>query len=1088
MINWYSFTNAELEKLLRVRLSKGLTNAGALARATMRGKAADAAKERIAPIKRLLGCFGEVLSYIPLTLALCVCFLGIFFGEDSGCGIACTVLALFTVIASLLKFFLPMLSDKLTGRSAASEVKVIRHGILTVVSHDMLVPGDVVVLSDRDIVPCDIRLVNSENLYVMELFSDNLRRKYRPVAKNAEVITRTDVKLPERLWKNCVFKGSVVTSGRGIGVVINPELTLDEAMVILQRPIIEGRESEMLSKTPSMLPFLKRFNLSGMSAKESESEMLLREGKFLSNNRDGLSAVISLFEITAAAVLFAVGVFSGASVYDTFLFASLVMAFPFGTVCDLVGETAFCIGAYEMSKNGVSVKSLQSAEKLCAAESIFCKKKSVYRVKSVSPERVLIGRRSFEASSYYKNELAEIVGCACYASDVKSKKNSGKVTYSGEPADFANFEFAVKAGISSERGLEKYLSGKSEKRSPDGVLEGVTLHGKNELLIIKGSLKSILPKCSYFDSGNGIVPIDTEACDYLMQAVLSAEADDSHIASAVAIKRTAPNANAAKEGDAVGYTLLGVIIYKVNFCDDSAAPIAECRRLGISPVMFTPDISAGIEESARRIGIASYGEKAIEGFELAGMSDDAFFNDIDKYKILAGLSDTQKRAVIAAYRNRSEITAVCTDSLRDIKYAVEGDVVITSGNAAPTLKAMADVHCAREGFSSVFFAISGCRKILKSASYAVKYCAAALVSAISALSLCFVGVCVGTFINPYGSMEAAPPVSAPLLSILLFAVIPACTFALVFAGFSPKLLLRHLPKAFIDSAVPVKSLKNTAFISVITACYTLLSMLCAFVFESDSASAGFAVFITLSLSTVLIAMKSVFVRALSPESAEECVGVPPALAAVFCAEAAFILWLFLAYSPVSFATDFMIFRIGFLTLVLSCICALLVPIFSEIRNSLMGVISIEKELERIDAESKTVGEKAIISKSRRVTAKDENKPSAKTAPEKSADVGSVAAKESIKVHTERNAETVKDEKKTDVKPEAAEPVAEKSGADGKPSESKTEPKEISSKETTEEVKVKASKTSDGDAKKRLKLRKKLEKQRRIDKDDGWDVI
>lgn len=1081
MINWYSFTNAELEKLLRVRLSKGLSNASALARATMSGKAADAAKERIAPLKRLLGCFGEVLSYIPLTLALCVCFLGIFFGEDSGCGIACTVIALFTVIASLLKFFLPVITDKLTGRGNVGEVKVIRHGTLTVVPHDMLVPGDVVVLSDRDIVPCDIRLVSSENLYVMEFFSDNLRRKYRPVAKNAEVITRTDVKLPERLWKNCVFKNSVITSGRGIGVVINPELTLDEAMVILQRPIIEGRESEMLSKTPSMLPFLRRFNLSGMSAKESEAEMLLRDGKFLINNREGLSAVISLFEITAAAVLFAVGVFSGAGVYETFLFASLIMAFPFGTLCDLVGETAFCAGAYEMSKNGVSVKSLQSAEKLCAAESVFCKKKSVYRVKSVSAERVLIGRRSFEASSYYKNELAEIVGCACYASDVKSRKNSGKITYSGEPADFANFELAVKAGISSERGLEKYLVGKSEKRSPDGVLEEVTLKRNGELSIIKGSLKSILPKCTYFDSGNGIVPIDTEACDYLMQAVLSAEADDSHIASAVAVRRTPVPSGSDKKESAVGYTLLGVMIYKVNFCDDSAEPIAECRRLGISPILFTPDISAGIEESARRIGIASYGEKAIEGFELAGMSDDAFFNDIDKYKILAGLSDTQKRAVIAAYRNRSEITAVCTDSLRDIKYAVEGDVVITSGNAAPALKAMADVHCAREGFSSVFFAISGCRKILKSASYAVKYCAAALVSSISALSLCFLGVCAGTFINPYGSLEAAPPISAPLLSLLLFAVIPACTFALTFAKFLPKQLLRHLPKAFIDSAVPVKSFKNAAFISVITACYTLLSMLCAFVFESDSAAAGFAVFITLSLSTVLIAMKSVFVRAITPESNEECVGVPPALAAVFCAEAAFILWLFLAYSPVSFAADFMIFRIGFLTLVLSCVCALLIPIFSEIRNSLVGVVSIEKEIERIDAESKTAGEKKIIAKSRRVTESDEVKTTARTSHEGKANAGTepVTAPHDIPLDEKH------EEPKHETKPEPVKTATEKPQTDVTQSEAEKEAPPIEAPKT---VKADIPKTSEKDAKRKLKLRKKIEKHRKKDIDDGWDVI
>ena len=116
MINWYSFTNAELEKLLQVRIARGLTNAAALARATVSGKVADAAKEKVIPIKRLGACLGEVLSYIPLSLALCVCFLGIFFGENAGCGIACVVISAFIIVTALLKFFLPMLTDRFSGR------------------------------------------------------------------------------------------------------------------------------------------------------------------------------------------------------------------------------------------------------------------------------------------------------------------------------------------------------------------------------------------------------------------------------------------------------------------------------------------------------------------------------------------------------------------------------------------------------------------------------------------------------------------------------------------------------------------------------------------------------------------------------------------------------------------------------------------------------------------------------------------------------------------------------------------------------------------------------------------------------------
>lgn len=224
-----------------------------------------------------------------------------------------------------------------------------------------------------------------------------------------------------------------------------------------------------------------------------------------------------------------------------------------------------------------------------------------------------------------------------------------------------------------------------------------------------------------------------------------------------------------------------------------------------------------------------------------------------------------------------------------------------------------------------------------------------------------------------------------------------------------------------------------------------------------------------------------FVRAITPESNEECVGVPPALAAVFCAEAAFILWLFLAYSPVSFAADFMIFRIGFLTLVLSCVCALLLPIFSEIRNSLVGVVSIEKEIERIDAESKTAGEKKIIAKSRRVTESDEVKTTEKTSHEGKANAGT----EPVTAPHDKPLDEKHEEPKHETKPEPVKTATEKPQTDVTPSEAEKEAPPIEAPET---VKADIPKTSEKDAKRKLKLRKKIEKQRKKDIDDGWDVI
>jgi len=76
------------------------------------------------------------------------------------------------------------------------------------------VPGDIVVLGEGDVVPADIRLIESSGLLVDEAI---LTGESIPVEKEASVILPVDTPIYKR--KNILFKGTLVVRGKGKGIV-----------------------------------------------------------------------------------------------------------------------------------------------------------------------------------------------------------------------------------------------------------------------------------------------------------------------------------------------------------------------------------------------------------------------------------------------------------------------------------------------------------------------------------------------------------------------------------------------------------------------------------------------------------------------------------------------------------------------------------------------------------------------------------------------------------------------------------------------------------------------------------------------------
>ena len=111
-------------------------------------------------------------------------------------------------------------------RLAAPEAHVIRDAHRKAVSARDLVPGDVVLLGVGNYVPADLRLVETINLKIEEAA---LTGESVPVQKDARVVLTQDEVLGDR--RNTAFSGTLVTYGRGRGVVVSTGMNTQIGMI-----------------------------------------------------------------------------------------------------------------------------------------------------------------------------------------------------------------------------------------------------------------------------------------------------------------------------------------------------------------------------------------------------------------------------------------------------------------------------------------------------------------------------------------------------------------------------------------------------------------------------------------------------------------------------------------------------------------------------------------------------------------------------------------------------------------------------------------------------------------------------------------
>jgi Ca2+-transporting ATPase len=126
------------------------------------------------------------------------------------------VIILIILVNVFIGFFFEIRAEKTLEKLKnllKPKAKVLRNKELLEISAENLVPGDIVLVEEGDILPADIRFFEVENLKIDESI---LTGESLPIEKDIKPLDE-DTPIPER--KNIGFMGSYVVEGRGKGVV-----------------------------------------------------------------------------------------------------------------------------------------------------------------------------------------------------------------------------------------------------------------------------------------------------------------------------------------------------------------------------------------------------------------------------------------------------------------------------------------------------------------------------------------------------------------------------------------------------------------------------------------------------------------------------------------------------------------------------------------------------------------------------------------------------------------------------------------------------------------------------------------------------
>ena len=537
------------------------------------------------------------------------------------------------VIAStLLEFFEEFRSNQAAEKLkqlVATTTTVLRDGKEVALSIKDITLGDIVILSAGSMIPADLRILESKDIYVGQSSltgeSDAVRKLSHTELTEDELDSISDL-------DTICFMGTNVISGSAKCAVIK---TADSTYF--------GKVAHTITTGKPKSSFQKGV--------ENISKLLIK------------------FMLILTPIVFILNAWKHAPV-TAFTFAVAIAIGITPLLLPVILSSSLSKGAVKMSKKKTIVKKLDSIQNFGAMNILCTDKTGTLTEDKIVLEKYLdingnedirVLKHAF-LNSYFQTGLRGNIDEAVVARALQNDMNDYTTKY--KLVDELPFDF-------TRRRLSVIVS--------DGV---------KKQMITKGAVEEILEICNMVDYKGQLSPITNKIKDNIKQIAKKLNKDGLRVI-AVCQKNDLRDTTMFNIDDEKNMILLGFIGFLDPPKESAKSAIQKLNRAGIRVIVLTGDNAEVTECICKKVGINS--KNIVQGNQIENLADAGVLRLLKKTNIFVKLSPIEKARIVRLLKESGNVVGYMGDGINDAPSLTNSDVGISVDTAVDIAKESADI-------------------------------------------------------------------------------------------------------------------------------------------------------------------------------------------------------------------------------------------------------------------------------------------------------------------------------------------------------------------------------------------------------------
>ncbi|KEI76851.1 magnesium ABC transporter ATPase [Clostridium botulinum B2 128] len=544
------------------------------------------------------------------------------------------VVGVMVTISGLLKF-----SEELKSNKAAEKLKQLvrttaavyrKESDIKEIDMSEIVPGDIVYLAAGDMIPADVRIITSKDLFVSQ---SSLTGESEPVEKYSILKNRNEDLSVSELDNICLL-GTNIISGSATAVVIS---TGNDTYL--------GTMASTLTETKNLTSFEKGIN--------SVSMLLIK------------------FMFVMVPIVFFINGITKGNWLEALLFAISIAVGLTPEMLPMIVTTNLAKGAVVMAKRKTVVKKLDAIQNFGAMDVLCTDKTGTLTLDKIVVERYLnihgeqdqrVLRHAY-LNSFYQTGLRNLMDIAIL--EHGNEKGFKELEKNYLKVDEIPFDFV--------------------RRRMSVVLKNN--EGKKQL-ITKGAVEEMLSACTLAEYKGEVVELTEDIKNKVLRMVTRLNNEGMRVI-AIAQKNNIADENNFTVKDESNMVLMGYVGFLDPPKDSAKDAIKALNENGVAVKILTGDNDAVTLKICEEVGLKI--TNVLLGNEVEKMGDDKLAEIVENTNVFAKLSPLQKSRIIKILQNKGHTVGFMGDGINDAAALRQADVGISVDTAVDIAKESADI-------------------------------------------------------------------------------------------------------------------------------------------------------------------------------------------------------------------------------------------------------------------------------------------------------------------------------------------------------------------------------------------------------------